>query len=234
MRLLLIGLAIGLLAISVHAQSFETRYDKLPSGSLVEQLDGQFAAAPGAQPRPLLKIGLTLIKESEGWSPRPYNDAVGYCTIGYGHLIAKQKCQALSLGEFANGISFQKGEEILLKDTISARVSIQRLVSVAIDDEQFAALTSFVFNVGSGNFSQSSLLRLLNDNNIKVAVGQFGRWIKAGGKELPGLVIRRGCEQSLFVGDLALSQNGQIDRSTCVRYGAAPSAGPAIDIFTGR
>jgi hypothetical protein len=71
---------------------------------------------------------------------------------------------------------------------------------------------SFAFNVGMGNVRSSTLLRLLNQGNYDGAAAQFGRWIKAGGRVLRGLVRRRAAERALFTS--ATHQGDWFDAAT--------------------
>jgi lysozyme len=72
-------------------------------------------------------------------------------------------------------------------------------VHVPLTQNQFDALVSFVFNLGVGNFRTSTLLKKLNAGDNDGAAQEFGRWIHAGGKALPGLVRRREAERALFL-----------------------------------
>lgn len=63
---------------------------------------------------------------------------------------------------------------------------------------QFDALVCFAYNVGIGNLASSTLLRLHKAGDFAGAEAQFGRWNKAAGKVLPGLVRRRAAEAALY------------------------------------
>lgn len=76
---------------------------------------------------------------------------------------------------------------------------IDSVVHVEINDNQKAALCSFAYNVGMGNFKSSTLLRLLNEGDYSGAAEQFNQWTKAAGRVLPGLVTRRQEESKLFL-----------------------------------
>jgi lysozyme len=74
------------------------------------------------------------------------------------------------------------------------------LILVPLNDNEFSAIVSFVYNIGVGAFAKSTFLRLLNSNTDRVTVSeQMLRWNKAGGKELPGLTRRRQAEKALFL-----------------------------------
>lgn len=208
-----------------------------PSLIQVERLkQGLGAAEPTKAPRPLSNPTMLLIKHFEGWSSKSYNDSAGYCTIGYGHLIALKECERLSrgqLGEFVNPISLNRGEEVLEADTRAARAAVQRLVAVPLNDQEFGALSTFVFNLGEQNFSNSTLRRMVNLQRKKDAASQFGLWIRAKDKIEQGLVIRRKCEASLYSGLLQLNAKGQFVRSGCGYMGVVGPGEEAIDIYEG-
>jgi lysozyme len=77
--------------------------------------------------------------------------------------------------------------------------AVEKNVTVPLNQNQFDALTSFVYNCGPGALRGSTLLKLLNQGNYQGAAAQFARWNKAGGKVWPGLVRRRAAEASLFL-----------------------------------
>lgn len=209
----------------------ELTSDRVASRSQIEQL-----AAPDAVVqllREMTALSVDLLKDFEGWSPDAYDDPAGYCTIGYGHLIGRGLCEEVSLGEFATPITEERGEVILNEDSLEARRAVSQRVTRELTEDQFSAVASFVFNVGETQFATSTLLALLNDGDFDGASRQFGRWVKAGGVVLPGLVTRRECESALFSGRLTYDTYGQFDRSSCASLGIAPDAGELIDIDVG-
>ena len=133
---------------------------------------------------------IDLIREFEGFEAKPYADAVGIPTIGYGHVILK--------GEHFDELTESEAVELLCKDLEKAEACILREVSVTITQEQFDALCSFVFNLGCGAFIRSTLLQKLNNGDAPGAADEFARWNKAGGKVLAGLTRRREAERELF------------------------------------
>lgn len=135
-----------------------------------------------------------LIKEFEGCRLTAYPDpATGGdpWTIGVGHTGPEVKSGMT--------ISQSIADAYLVKDAEHAADTIKRAVTVPLKQQQFDALVSFVFNVGSGNFLKSTLLRKLNAGDYLGASLQLLKWSKAAGKEMPGLVRRRAAEQSLFL-----------------------------------
>lgn len=73
------------------------------------------------------------------------------------------------------------------------------LVKVPVTAHEGAALLLFSYNLGVGNLAASTLIKKLNEGNKLAAADQFGRWVKANGKTLPGLVKRRAAERELFL-----------------------------------
>lgn len=76
---------------------------------------------------------------------------------------------------------------------------VQNCVMVPLSQNRLDALTSFVYNVGLGNFQKSTLLRKLNSGDYAGAANEFQKWNKAAGRVLPGLTKRRADEAALFM-----------------------------------
>lgn len=148
--------------------------------------------------RKLSKSGVRLIAGFEGFRSDLYDDAAGHCTIGYGHLVHTGSCNGSEAAELRHGITRERALELLAEDASAASAAVNDAVDVPLDQHQFDALTSFVFNVGSGAFRKSTLLSLLNEGKYADVPGQLDRWVKAGGRTLEGLVRRRKAEGELF------------------------------------
>ena len=74
---------------------------------------------------------------------------------------------------------------------------------------QMAAMTSLAFNIGLGAFTKSTLLRRFNEGKFQAAAAEFDRWVRAGGRVMPGLVGRRRDERALFeTPDFSLVRSG--------------------------
>lgn len=142
--------------------------------------------------------GLDLIKQHEGFESKAYTCPAGKLTIGYGHVILPHE-HNLTTAELTEA----EATEILRDDVAIAESAVNNLVKVEIDQNQFDALVSFTFNLGSGSLANSTLLRLLNNDDHNGAAGQFERWVYAtvdGKKQkLGGLVRRRADERDLFL-----------------------------------
>ncbi|HII4328457.1 TPA: lysozyme [Enterobacter cloacae] len=139
------------------------------------------------------KSGLQLIKDFEGCRLRAYQCSANVWTIGYGHThkVHPGDC-----------ITQEEAEQLLAKDIKLFEGVVNRLVKVSLTQNQFDALVSFVFNLGEGNLSSSTLLKHLNSGDYLSAANELPRWVNAGGKKIPGLVRRRNAERLVFMKDM--------------------------------
>lgn len=133
--------------------------------------------------------GVALIKEFEGLRLTAYDDGAGIITIGYGHTGDVEPDDV---------ITPEGAERLLREDLQEAEDAVAQLVTVPLNANQHAALVSFVFNCGYGNFASSTLLRKLNAHNYSGAQLEFRRWIYAAGEVMAGLERRRKAEAQLF------------------------------------
>lgn len=133
--------------------------------------------------------GLALIKECEGLRLTPYLDTGGVWTCGYGHIKGVTE-HTHCTPEIA--------EAWLEADLQDAEEAVSALVKVKLTDNQFAALVSFVFNVGRGALAKSTLLRKLNEGGYDLVPACLKSWIFDNGKVIKGLVKRRAAEAALW------------------------------------
>ncbi len=97
------------------------------------------------------------------------------------------------------GKTYTKAEckTLLNKDLATVARQINPYIKVDIPETTRGALYSFVYNVGAGNFRTSTLLRKINQGDIKGACDQLRRWTYAGGKQWKGLMTRREIEREI-------------------------------------
>lgn len=144
--------------------------------------------------RELSQAGLDLIKQFEGLRLTAYRDAVGVLTIGYGWT------QPVDGKPIQAGMTITREQaEALLKEGVKPYCAVVNNVCPTATDDQFAAMVSLAYNIGSGAFAKSSVARHHAAGNPKQAANAFLLWNKAGGKVLPGLVRRREAERALYV-----------------------------------
>ena len=154
---------------------------------------------------------IIYLKAHEGLRLFPYDDAtgrnagpgeplIGVLTIGYGHTGAAAREWGGITGERATALFETDVERV-------AVAPIRRLVRAPLDPSEFGALVMFVFNIGAGAFSRSTLLRKVNARDYAGAGLEFGRWTKQrrGNRlvEMPGLVKRRAAERAMWEGDFS-------------------------------
>lgn len=156
---------------------------------------GQKLEIPDVQAKPeeirISQEGIDLVKKYEGFSDHVYRCPAGKPTIAYGHMVKK--------GEKFGKVSRLEGEKLLRRDLEDpAEKAVREDVEVPLDQGKYDALTSFVYNVGVGNFEDSTLLEELNKGKYDDAAKQFGRWVHAGGRKLKGLERRRNEERQMF------------------------------------
>ena len=143
---------------------------------------------------------LDLIKKFEGLYLKAYLDPVGIPTIGWG-TIRYPDGSAVKLGDVINE---EMAKAYLMHEiNQSCILPIDRLVKVPLNNNQFCALISFVYNLGQGNFASSTMLKKINASDFAGAALEFPRWNKAKGKVLAGLTRRRNDEMELFKKPLA-------------------------------
>ncbi len=147
----------------------------------------------------LSDVGFQLIAEFEGFRSAPYLDAVGIPTIGYGNTyytdgrkvkmsdkpISRDEAKALKLA-------------IINKDFAPAVRRVIQGVPIPVTQGMFDAMVSLAYNIGTGAFAKSSVVRHLKQGNKEAAADAFLLWNKAGGRVLNGLTRRRQAERRVF------------------------------------
>ena len=140
------------------------------------------------------KIGIDLISSFEDTKLKAYDDGIGVLTIGIGTTI------------YPNGVKVKKGDVCTLEQAKSYfandlkrfEKTVNDSVKVDLTQNQFDALVSLTYNIGSTAFKNSTLLKKLNAKDYQGAADQFLVWNKGGGKVMKGLVRRREAERALF------------------------------------
>lgn len=139
--------------------------------------------------RRINEAGLSLLKAFEGCRLRAYKDQGGVITIGYGHTPAEE----------GQNITQDQVEELLARDLDKFETGICVQVTTPLSDNQFSALVCFSFNIGLGNFHDSTLKRKLNEGKYQEAANWFLPWHKIHGVEVEALLHRREAEMQLFL-----------------------------------
>jgi len=140
--------------------------------------------------------GLNLIKQFEGYRSSPYQDQNGIWTIGYGSTY------------LLDGTRVNENTDIVDNDTATALLKygcqtaincINQNIIVDLTQNNFDALCSFVYNIGTGSFIKSTLLKVINGEVTTISINDaFLMWDKAGGVVNAGLLRRRNAEIALY------------------------------------
>lgn len=141
-----------------------------------------------------LDIAAALAKRFEGCRLTAYPDpATGSApwTIGYG-------ATGSDIGPGTVWTQAQADEDLQDRLIILGN-QIDVLVSVSLTPNQKAALVDFAYNLGVGALKSSTLLHLLDQGSYAAAADQFPLWVRAAGKVMQGLVVRRSAERTLFL-----------------------------------
>lgn len=139
---------------------------------------------------------LEIIKAFEGCRLEAYLCPAGKPTIAYG-ATTYMDGSPVQMGDKIS----QEDAEIMLKHTLDEfRKQVIRFVPATLPSGAIDALTSFAYNCGTGALQKSTLLKKIKANplDLKGIKAEFLKWVKAGGKTLPGLVNRRNREYEMY------------------------------------
>ena len=139
--------------------------------------------------------GLAKLKQWEGLKTNAYQDSKGEWTIGYGHTAMA----GLPKPHKGMVITEREAEELLLRDLTQYENAVEQSVKVKLNDNQYAALVSFTYNVGIGAFKKSTLLKKLNTGNFDAVPSELMKWVYTGKEKNKGLARRRRAEGYLWI-----------------------------------
>lgn len=142
--------------------------------------------------------GLDLIKKWEGLRLTAYPDPATHgepYTIGYGHTSRAGPPKVTPGMKISNS----DASDILKSDLKKFEDAVSKLLKRTPTQSQFDAMVSLTYNIGEGNFKNSTVLRKFNAGDINGAAEAFMLFVKAGGKVMQGLVNRRSDERALFL-----------------------------------
>lgn len=137
----------------------------------------------------LAAVGVT-VANFEGKELTGYIDPVGIETTCYGHTRTAIAGKAYTEDECLN---------LLAQDLAEHNQQLMDAISVELSQGEHIAYLSFHYNVGTGNFRGSSLLRYLNEGQRLRACDELSRWVYAKGQKLPGLITRREQERKMCI-----------------------------------
>jgi lysozyme len=144
----------------------------------------------------LNSVGYNLIKEFEGLSLKPYKCQANINTIGYGSTYYENGTR-VQMSD--SPITKQRAEQLLQHTADRFASKVFNLLKKPVTQNQFNALVSFAFNVGSGALASSTLLKLVNVNpNDAMIAKEFLKWNKVNKVPVQGLTNRRIKESALY------------------------------------
>lgn len=136
--------------------------------------------------------GAKLIAEFEGFSAKPYLDPVGVWTIGYG--------STKGVGPNTPPMTRAQALARMMREVDETYGRAVNQLDLPLNQNQFDALTSFVYNVGPGGVGPGTTIgKRLRARDWRGAADALLAWNKAGGRVLPGLTRRRQAERTLFL-----------------------------------
>jgi len=157
------------------------------------QLRNKLLIASGAGAMFIASVFLGGADGMEGRVYEPYKDVAGVWTVCDGHTGSD-----IIMGK---KYTDRECDRLLWNDLQPVKKSVDSLVKVPLGEYQRAALYSFTYNVGTGAFSKSTLLRRLNSGDVEGACEELRRWIYAGGRKWRGLMNRRDMERTLCLAE---------------------------------
>jgi lysozyme len=138
------------------------------------------------------QVGVDLIKKFEGFKRDAYRCPAGRWTIGYGTTHGVTAGMSISVTE----------AEDMLREHLQKDEAMLTALQLGLTQAQFDALMSFIYNVGFSGFVRSGLLKAIKkDKTSELVASEWMKWTKAGGKDLPGLVVRRKAELEVYFKD---------------------------------
>jgi lysozyme len=140
----------------------------------------------------IAKSTLDFITKEEGARNKAYKDSKGLWTIGVGHLIKDDEKDLIT----AN-LTNDRVEDLLRKDLKWCSEAVESSVKVPLAQNQFDALYSLCFNIGSTAFKNSTVVKRINANDLKGAADAILMWNKPA--VLEG---RRKRERELFLANI--------------------------------
>ena len=152
----------------------------------------------------LLIKASNFIADLEDFREYAYLDSAGIWTYGFGFTKTPNGNKVWQFDRISKDTSLAFIKTIILKDYLQ----LQHLVQVPLNEYQYVALLSFVYNIGITRFSRSTLLSKINKNAGQVEITrEFKKWVYADGQVIKGLQNRRNKEITKYF----FSWSGKLD-----------------------
>jgi len=142
-----------------------------------------------------LSPAVTLCKYFEGFSSKPYLCPAGVPTIGYGTTFYPDG-RKVTMQD--SPVTEEYAEMCLEHELSRCLAAVIRLCPNLTNESIINALVDFTYNLGTGRLQTSTLRRKINAEDWIGSKEELMRWIRASGKILKGLVLRRKAECLLY------------------------------------
>lgn len=138
---------------------------------------------------------IQMIQEFEGFKATAYKDVAGIWTIGYGSTYYQDGTKV----KRGDKITKQDAEQLLTHVVQKFADDVNEVVTAQLNDCQFGAVVSLVYNIGINAFKRSTILKKINADPDDPSIHkEFKRWVRAGGMTVNGLAIRRQKESAHY------------------------------------
>lgn len=151
-----------------------------------------------------LELATELCRRFEGFRSKPYICPAGVPTIGYGSTyypggrkvtmadapVTEPQARAMLVAELLH--TYAPG-------TLRQCPGLLPLALLTDDWRKLNAIVDFAYNLGVGRLQTSTLRRKINAGDWQGAQAELMKWVRGGGRVLPGLVARRRAECELLV-----------------------------------
>jgi lysozyme len=131
-----------------------------------------------------------LVKQFEGCRLTAYQDVRGIWTLGYGHTFMVKP---------GDTCTQQQADAWLEEDLDEAHHELIQVSPGPFAPGAEDALTSFVFNLGVGNYRNSTLHKYVDAGNWAAVKTELLKWDHSGGQVIAGLLRRREAESALIL-----------------------------------
>lgn len=154
----------------------------------------------------LSKKGSDFIKSYERFMSNPYRDAVGVWTIGFGNTYYEDRRKVSGSDKPISEVRASELKQNIINMDFAPAVNLLFADEIArgqINQNQFDALLSLAYNIGTRGLAGSSVYKNIKRGNYEAAADSFLAWNKGrvNGKlvELRGLTRRRNDERAMFL-----------------------------------
>ena len=143
-----------------------------------------------------IAIAKSLGMRFEGFRSRPYLCPAGVPSIGFGATFYEDGT-AVTLGDAP--ISRERAERLLAFHILRVFMPATIKLCPSIDTPaRLGAISDWTLNLGSGRLRASTLRKKILAGDWEAVPGELRKWVRAGGRVLPGLVARREAEIALI------------------------------------